>query len=199
MKKIISMIGMASLLVLSPSCKKSTVKPQEEPATQAKEETAKMYVMLDSKPCSTPQSEYTSATLDIRGIKVLNSQYGWENLTTVPGAWDVVSLQTAPVPVADLTEQSTVHTGTITKIALTIGDNNQLVVNNVGMSCYNISTKEIVLDLNQEIQMNTLNQLVVSIDICGNITVNNRYDQDPCYTLKPVMAIESFKASPLVQ
>jgi hypothetical protein len=200
MKKIMTIIGMASVMLLSPSCKKSSVKPQEPAAQQTKaEETAQMYVLLDSKPCSTPQSEYTSATVDIREIKVFNNSHGWESLTTVPGAWDVVSLQTAPVPVADLTEHSTVHAGTISKISLIIGTNNELVVNNVAQHCYNISQKEIVLDLEEEINVNTLNELVVSIDICGNFSVSTKYDQDPCYTLKPVMAVEGFKSMPLVK
>lgn len=201
MKKILTIIGMASAMLLSPSCKKSTVKPQEVGGTATQqvkqEETAKLTVLLDSKPCSNPQSQYTSATLDIRGIKVLNSEHGWEDLTPVPGAWDVVSLQSAPVPVADITEQSTVHTGSITQIALTIGDNNKLVVNDVAAHCYNISTKQIVLDVQGVINANTVNELVVSIDICGHISVQPKYQEDPCYTLTPVMAFESFKSSGL--
>lgn len=190
MKKIISMIGIASMFCLAPACKKSDAKPVE--ANKAHADTASLYVLLDSKPCSTPQSQYTSATIDIRGIKVYNTVHGWESLTPVPGAWDVVSLQTAVVPVADITENSTVHTGIITKIALTIGDNNQLVVNNDQARCYNIGTKEIILELEGEITANSLNEIVISIDICGNIEVTQHYNQDPCYTLNPVMAFESF-------
>jgi hypothetical protein len=196
MKKIMTIIGIASLLSLATFCKKDTAKPQEpdNPAVQSqqKEETAQLYVLLDSKPCSTPQNQYTSASVDIRGIKVHNSVYGWEELVPVPGAWDVVSLQQAPVPVADITEKSTVHTGTITQIVLTIGDNNKLVVNNAAARCYNISPKEITLDMNGVITAGTLNEIAVSIDICGNISVQTRYDQEPCYTLKPVMAFEHF-------
>jgi hypothetical protein len=192
MKKIISMIGIASMFCLAPACKKTDVKPAE-PAKVMHGDTASLYVLLDSKACATAQTEYNSATVDIRGIKVFNTTHGWEDLTPVPGAWDVVSLQTAPVPVADLTENTRVHTGVITKIALTIGDNNQLVVNNAQARCYNIATKEIVLELEGELKANTLNEIVISIDICGNIQVTQHYNQDPCYTLNPVMAFQSFK------
>jgi hypothetical protein len=198
MKKIMTFIGLAGILCLTPYCKKSSVKPQEPANSTAQQqqqqiqETAQLYVLLDSKPCSAPQKEFTSATVDIRGIKIKNSVSGWEDLTPVPGAWDVVSLQQAPVPVADITEKSTVHTGTITQIALTIGDNNHLVVNNSPARCYNISTKEIVLDMQGVITAGTLNEIVVSIDICGNISIQTKYDQEPCYTLKPVMAFEHF-------
>jgi hypothetical protein len=199
MKKMITMIGIAGMLSLVPSCKKSEVKPEAPSVTNNSEarqsqvqDTASLYVMIDSKPCSTPQSQYTSASIDIRGIKVLNSEHGWEELTPVAGAWDVVSLQTAPVPVADITERSSVHTGTISKIALTFGDNNQLVVNDQAARCYNIGKHEIVLDMQGEIKANTLNEIVVSIDICGNISVHTQYDHEPCYTLNPVMAVQSF-------
>lgn len=195
MKKLMTLIGIAGMLCLTPSCKKDEIQPKGTNVSAQKsteDAMATLYVMLDSKPCSTPQSQYTSATVDIRGIKVFNTVSGWEDLTAVPGAWDVVSLQTAPVPVADITEKSSVHAGTITKIALTFGDNNKLVVNDKAASCYKIDGREIVLDLKGEIKANTLNQLVVSIDICGNISVQTHYDSDPCYVLKPVMAVESF-------
>jgi len=196
MKKIITMIGVAGILSLLPFCKKSTAKP-EEPTTittqQLKQDTAQLYVLLDSKPCKIPQEEFTSATVDIRSIKVNNSVHGWEELIPVPGAWDVVSLQQASVPVADITEKSTVHTGTITQIALTFGNNNKLVVNDVAAPCYKIDGKEVILNFQGEIKPGTLNEIVVSIDICGNISIQNKYDQEPCYILKPVMAFQSFK------
>src|SRR5687768_13524261 len=110
MKKIIS-IGVAGVLCLFTACKKDEPQPVAAAAKQ-KQDTASLYVMIDSKPCSTPQKQYTSATVDIRKIKVLNSVHGWEELVPVPGAWDVVSLQTAPVPVAEITEVSRVHSGT---------------------------------------------------------------------------------------
>jgi hypothetical protein len=199
MKKIISMIGIAGSLCLFPCCKKSDNKPDVpgsgSPNTQQNMtavKNASLYVSLDSKACAVPQSEYTSATVDFRTIKVFNTEFGWEDLTAVPGAWDVVSLQTAPVPVAELTEISPVHSGTITKIKLIVGDNNQLVVNDQAARCYNISTHEIILDLEGEIEVGSLSRIVVSIDICGNITVEPRYNDEPCYTLKPVMKFESF-------
>jgi hypothetical protein len=191
MKRILSVIGIAGALCLFPGCKKSEIKPVgTASADLVQNKQATLYVLLDSKPCSTPQKEYTSATVDIRGIKVLNTEHGWEELVPVPGAWDVVSLQTAPVPVAEITENSTVHAGTITKITLTFGSNNQLVVNDQAADCYKIGAKEVTLDLNAEIQAETLNEIVVSIDICGNIEVS--YDGGTCYTLKPVMAFQSF-------
>jgi hypothetical protein len=192
MKKIIMMMGIAGMLYLLPGCEKSEVQSKETAQHKQQEDTATLYVLLDSKPCSIPQAQYTSATVDIRGIKVFNTEHGWEDLTPVPGAWDVVSLQTAPVPVADLTENSTVHTGTITKIALTFGDNNELVVNDNRARCYKIDGKELVLDLKGEITAGSLNEIVISIDICGNISVHEQYNDEPCYTLKPVMAFEDF-------
>jgi hypothetical protein len=196
MKKLISMIGIASAICLFPCCKKSDSQP-DVPSTQSSQvqkqiDTAKLYVLLDSKACATLQSQYTSASVDIRNIAVLNSEVGWEELTTVPGAWDVVSLQSAPVPVADLTEKSTVHAGSISKIRITFGDNNKLVVNDQPVDCYSLSRKEIILDLEANIEARSLNQIVVSIDICGNIKVTPRYNDTPCYTLDPVMAFESF-------
>lgn len=194
MKKIMTIMGLAGLLCLSPACRKSDVQPGGSTASDTKvqeENTASLFVLLDSKPCTDSQKEYTSATVDIRGIKVYNTEHGWEDLTPVPGAWDVVSLQTATVPIAAITETSTVHAGTITRIALTIGDNNHLVVNNAAARCYKIDPKEVVLELEGDIKAGTLNQIVVSIDICGNITVEPHYNDDPCYLLKPVMAFES--------
>ncbi|MGZ3921350.1 MAG: DUF4382 domain-containing protein [Bacteroidia bacterium] len=197
MKKIISMIGMGAMLCMVPSCKKSDVKPQEVNAVNAQQkqeqDTATLYVLLDSKRCSNQQSQYTSATVDIRGIKVYNTVHGWEDLTPVPGAWDVVSLQQATVAVADITEKSMVHSGSITKIALTFGTNNKLVVNDKAVPCYKIGVQEVVLDLKGEIRAGSVNELVVSIDICGNITVQTHYDQEPCYILNPIMAFESIK------
>ncbi|MCE3259651.1 MAG: hypothetical protein K0S12_1292 [Bacteroidetes bacterium] len=194
-----TIIGMAGILCFSPSCKKSDVKPQgsnnQSTQHQAHEEMAKLYVMIDSKSCETPQSEYTSATIDIRSIQVNNGEHGWEDLTPVPGAWDVVSLQTAPVPVAEITEVSTVHTGTITQIKLIIGDNNKLVVNDAAAKCYNVEPKEIILDLKGELRANTVNEIVISVDICGKFTVHTKYDEEPCYTLKPVMAFQSFSTT----
>jgi hypothetical protein len=195
MKKILCMMGMAGALLLVPACKKNDSGPSgpvNSSAAQQKQDTASLYVLIDSKPCSVPQDEFTSASVDIRGIKVFNAEHGWEDLTPVPGAWDVISLQTAPVPVAEITEVSGVHTGTITKIALTFGSNNQLVVNDQQAPCYRIGAAEVVLDLNAVIQAGTLNEIVVSIDVCGNIKLQNKYDQEPCYVLKPVMAFQSF-------
>jgi hypothetical protein len=207
MKKLITMIGVAGMVCLSPGCRKNVAQP-EVPTTNGtsrvqserttanarpgQQDTATLYVLLDSKPCTTPQSQYTSASIDIRRIQVFNADYGWEDLTPVPGAWDVVSIQSAPVPIAEITENSTVHAGRITKIALTFGDNNQLVVNDVGASCYKISGNRVTLDLDEEITTGTLNEIVVSIDICGNINVEPRTGQDPCYVLKPQFAFESF-------
>jgi hypothetical protein len=199
MKKLISMIGIGAALCLAPSCKKSDIKPQEVSANpqKAQEDTATLYVLLDSKPCSAPQDQYTSATVDIRGIKVFNTAHGWEDLTPVPGAWDVVSLQQASVPVADITEKSKVHSGTITKIALTFGTNNHLVVNDNAASCYRLKVHEVVLDLQGEISAGSVNEMVVSIDICGNITLQTHYGEDPCYILNPVMAFQSLKPAVL--
>jgi hypothetical protein len=196
MKKIMTMIGMAGIICLFPQCKKSAAKPDEvngpmSPQKMVQHDSTSLYVLLDSKPCSTPQGQYTSASIDIRHIQVFNTECGWQELTPVQGAWDVVSLQSAPVPVADITEQSSVCSGTITQIKLTFGDNNRLVVNDQAAPCYNLSTREVVLDMHGVINANTLNQLVVSIDICGNISVEQPYNEAPCYTLHPVMAFES--------
>jgi hypothetical protein len=195
MKKIMTMIGMAGMICLFPHCKKTDAKPTEPngPTTNQRmaQDTAKLYVLLESKPCSTPQKQYTSATLDIRHISVFNTESGWEELTPVAGAWDIVSLQSAPVPVADITEKSTVHTGTITQVKLTFGDNNKLVVNDQAAPCYQLSTREVVLDIHGQINAKTLNQMVISVDICGNITVVAPYDEPACYTLHPVMGFES--------
>jgi hypothetical protein len=190
MKRIISLIGVAGMLCLFPNCKKEKAEPVSEAKTE-QVDTASLYVMIDSKPCSIPQSQYTSASVDIRGIKIFSSVSGWQELTPVSGAWDVVSLQSAPVPVAEITEVTKVNAGAITKIMLTIGDNNKLVVNNQGASCYKIEPKEIVIELNGEIKADALNEIVLSIDICGNFSVQTRYQEDPCYTLKPVFAFKS--------
>ncbi|MCE3226118.1 MAG: hypothetical protein K0S32_669 [Bacteroidetes bacterium] len=204
MKKIMTIIGMAGMLCLAPSCKKKDVKPLEPNNNinvqhAVNQKTAQMHVLLDSKPCSEPQNAYTSATLDIREIKVFNSEHGWEDLTTVPGAWDVVSLQSAPIPVADLTEHTAIHTGTITQVKLVFGSNNKLVVNDQAASCYGLSTKEVILEMHGEINANTFNEMVISIDICGNISVHQKYDEDPCYTLKPVMAFQSLTSTQIPQ
>jgi hypothetical protein len=188
MKKIISLIGVIGMICLFPNCKKDEVKP----AAKAQQvDTASLYVMIDSKACATVQSEYTSATIDIRGIKIFSAEDGWQELTPVPGAWDVVSIQTAPVPIAEITEVTKVNAGAITKITLTIGNNNQLVVNDQGADCYNIATKEITLDVTGEIKAGALNEIVLSVDICGKFTVEPRYQDDPCYTLAPVFAFQS--------
>jgi hypothetical protein len=191
MKKIITLIGIAGTLCLSPGCKKKNVEPAEALAKQTVTDTATLYVLIDSKPCATPQTQYGSATIDIRGIKVFNTEAGWEELVPVPGAWDVVSLQTAQVPVAEITENTRVHAGAITKIALSIGDNNKLVVNDQAADCYKIASKEIVIDLQGEIKAGALNEIVLSLDICGNFSVQTRYNESPCYTLKPVFGFQS--------
>jgi hypothetical protein len=200
MKKIMTMMGIAGALCLAPSCKKNDVEPNalKTPVTQeVQNEKTSLVVVLDSKTCSRPQEQYTSATIDIRGIKVYSEEHGWQELETVPGAWDVVSLQSAPMPIAELTEPTGVKPGMISQIALTFGDNNQLVVNDAPARCYNLGEKEIVLDFEGEIKADMLNQLVISIDICGNIIVNEKYNEDPCYTLNPVMAFESL--TPVVE
>jgi hypothetical protein len=196
MKKIMTIIGLAGMICLFPNCKKSAAAPEHvngpmSPQKLVKQDSAKLYVLLNSKPCSTPQNQYTSATLDIRHISVFNTETGWEELTPVAGAWDLVSLQSAAVPVADITEKSSVSTGTLTQIKLTFGDNNKLVVNNQAAPCYNLSTREVVLDMKGQLNVNTLNQIVISVDICGNITVEQPYNEGPCYTLHPMLAFES--------
>ena len=189
------MIGIGAMLCFVPSCKKSDIKPQKVDETYGtqlqKPGNASLYVMLESKSCATPQKEFTSATVDIRGIKVFNPAFGWEELTAVSNAVDVIALQNGPVTMTKLSETSTIHSGAITKIALTIGDNNKLVVNNKPIRCYNISKRDVVIDLKGEIDAGSANKLVLSIDVCGNITVQSKYDQEPCYTLNPVMAFEN--------
>jgi hypothetical protein len=191
MKSTISILGIVGALCLFPGCKKDDVQPIAAVSKTTAPDTASLYVLLDSKACATVQSQYSSATIDIRGIQVFSTEHGWQDLTTVPGAWDVVSLQTAPVPVADLTETTKVKAGAITKIKLTIGDNNQLVVDDKQASCYKIAKKEIILDVQADVKANALNEIVISIDICGNFTVEQRYQEDPCYTLNPVFAFQN--------
>lgn len=191
MKKTISTIGIVGMICLFLYCKKDNPQPAAAAEKTVQSDTATLYVLIDSKRCSIPQAQYTSATIDIRGIKVFNTVHGWEELTPVSGAWDVVSLQTAPVPVAEITENTKVHSGTITKIMLTIGTNNKLVVENKAADCYKIGVKEITLELNGEIKADALNELVLSIDICGKFTVTHRYQEETCYTLTPVFGFQS--------
>jgi hypothetical protein len=96
------------------------------------------------------------------------------------------------VPVAEITENTNIKAGTITKIQLTFGDNNHLGVNNEGVDCYKLAKKEITLDMNAVLMAEALNEIVVSIDICGNFSAEPRYQQKPCYTLNQVMAFQSF-------
>lgn len=193
MKKIISMIGFASILCLFPCCKKNDAQPTGPTSSQNqnKNTAAGLFVLIDSEPCDTPMSEYTSATLDIRGVAVFSEGH-WTDLMPVAGAWDLVSLQSAPVPVAEITENSTIEAGTITKVKLTFGSNNQLVVGNQPARCYNISPQEVIIDVEAEVEVGTLNQLVLSVDVCGNILVTPRYQDDPCYTLNPIFSFQSF-------
>jgi hypothetical protein len=191
MKNTISTITIAAILCLFAGCKKDDTHPSAAAVRTTLPDTATLYVMIDSKHCSTPQSEYTSASVDIRGIKVFYTDHGWIDLTPVPGAWDLVSLQTAPVPVAEITENSKVFAGAITKIMLTVGDNNKLVVDNKAANCFKIGTKEIMIDLQGNIQANALNELVLSVDICGKFTVVSKYQEETCYTLTPAFAFQS--------
>jgi hypothetical protein len=209
MKKLMIMIGISGALCLIPSCKKNVVNPSPKngdasatttqaasPATNtlARQtltgDTASLYVLIDSKPCGTLQPQYPAVTVDIRGIEVFNRDYGWESLTPVPGAWDVVSIQAAPVPIAEITEVSQVHAGRITKIALTIGDNNHLTVNESEASCYKIAGKRFVIDLDENITKDALNEIVLSIDICGNIQLETT-EEGSCYVLKPEFQFQS--------
>jgi hypothetical protein len=187
MKRVISILGIAAGLYLLPGCKKDNTVPAGR-APQA--DTATLYVMINSLPCDSTMKQYTSASVDIRGIKVLTTA-GWEELTPVPGAWDVVSLQTAPVPVAEITNNTKVQAGTISKIMLTFGTNNKLVVNNQAATCYKLGVTEVTLDVQGEIKADALNEIVLNIDICGKFTVQQRYQEDPCYTLTPTFTFKS--------
>ncbi len=189
MKNTLSILGIAGILCLFPSCKKENPEPVVEAKTR-QVDTASLYVLINSKACATLQTEYTSATLDIRGIKVFSAEHGWQELTPVAGAWDLVSLQSATVPVAEITENTKVKAGAITKIMLTFGTNNQLVVDNQAATCYKIGVKEVTIDFEGEIKAGALNEIVLNVDICGNFSVETRYQEDPCYTLTPMIEFQ---------
>jgi hypothetical protein len=206
MKKLITLIGIVSALSLIPGCRKDSVQPikpvnSNAPAIHSSDpmiaaritsgDTASLYVLIDSEPCGTVQSQYTSASVDIRDIEVFNTQYGWEHLTPVPGAWDVISIESAPVPIAEITEVSQVHAGEISKIRLTIGENNQLVVNNEAASCYKIQGNKIVINLDETITADALNEIVLNIDICGKFKTEVQEDSSICYLLKPEFSFQS--------
>jgi hypothetical protein len=195
MKKIVSIIGIAGVLCLFPHCKKDSEKP-EQPATpgskQQSRTTAQLHAQLTSKLCVPQQEQYDQVILKITGAKVYNTVYGWEELVPMPSGADLVTLQTAPLPIIDFTEYTTVHEGLITKITLTFSETNQLTVNDRVASCYKLAYHEMTLDIEGEIHAGTFNEILLGIDICGNISVETRYQQEPCYTLNQVMEFKHF-------
>lgn len=187
------MIGIGAALCMVPSCKKSDIKPQEAAAsnTQQQEQNGTtMYVMLASKPCSTPQKDYTSVIVDIRSIRVYNTLHGWEELPSIAGKWDLVNMQKENIPGLNITERVAVNSGLITKVAITFGENNKLEVNNYPASCFNLGAREVILDLKGEVKAGAVNEILISMDICGNIMAETNSDGNSCYTLKPVMEFQ---------
>lgn len=202
MKKLITMIGMGALLCLAPSCNKSKIMPQETAAVNTEAQRApapqdpfvqvntSFYVMLASTFCSNPEKQYTSLMLDIKGVRVFNPATGWQDLKTVPAGWDLVYSQQGIAPGWNITERMPVNPGKITQMAITFGNNNKLVVNNSPASCFKLGAQEVVVDVRGEIKEGAVNELLVGIDICGNIGVQSVPDMDPCYVLKPVLHFE---------
>ncbi|MCW3078177.1 MAG: hypothetical protein JWO32_2786 [Bacteroidetes bacterium] len=186
---------------MAPSCKKSNMMPKgvsdatetqqkQGPSPQPVPDNTSMYVMLASKPCSNPQKEYTSLTVDIRGVKVYSPENGWVTLPMVAGWWDLVSMQQGNSAGLNITNRIAVRPGGITKVAVSFGVNNKLVVNNDAASCFKLGTQEVVFDMKGEVQKNAVNELLIAMDICGNISVETNNDGNKCYLLKPVVQFE---------
>jgi hypothetical protein len=197
MKKLITMIGLGAVLCSVPACKKSNIAPKEATASNSIEQrdpglplqpvegNTSLYVMLASKACLSPQKEYTSLKVDIRGIRFYTAEEGWQALPTIDAGWDLVSMQQGPG--LNITNVKAVSPGTITKVAIFFGDHNELVVNDRPASCFKLGAQEVIIDLKEGIIANAVNELQVSIDICGHIGVQPNADGTQCYILKPVM------------
>lgn len=182
-----------------PACKKSNITPKDSIATvtgdnqrlmQQDAVGTSLYVMLASKPCVTPQKEYTSLTVDIKGVRVYSLENGWQTLPVTATGLDLVSMQQENMPSLNLTDRIMVQAGTITKVAINFGVNNKLVVNNKPESCLKLGTQEVILDLKGEVKKDAVNELLVSMDICGNITAQTGNDGNRCYLLNPSMKFE---------
>jgi hypothetical protein len=201
MKKLITMIGLGAALCLVPACKKSNIAPKEATASnsieqrdpglplQPVEQNTSLYVMLASKACLSPQKEYTSLKVEIRGIRFYTAEEGWQALPTIDAGWDLVSMQQGTG--LNITNVKTVSPGTITRVAIIFGDHNELVVNDrPAASCFKLGAQEVIIDLKEGIKANAVNELLVSIDICGHIGVQQNNDGTQCYILKPVMEFQ---------
>lgn len=199
MKKLITIIGMGAMLCMVPACKKSDIKPQNlqevtastakqgQPAAPVNQNNTSMYVMLASKTCANPQKEYSSLIVDIKSVKIYSDKYGWEELPAFVNGWDLVSMQQANITGLNITDRLPVHSGTITKVAVIFGDNNKLVVNDKTASCFKVGTREVIVSLRGEIKANAVNELLLSMDMCGNVSVQTNSDGSQCYVLKPLV------------
>lgn len=200
MKKLITMIGMGTLLCLVPSCKKSNLMPREAsetgtvnntlqrepgPSLPMDQNSTSMYVMFSSKSCSMPQREFTSLLLDLKGIEVYTDGYGWETLPVITNGWDVVAMQHSDIGL-NVTDRIAVRPGIITKIAINFGDNNRLEVNG-RPACFKIGNHEVMMDVKGEVRKGYINQLNLNMDICGNIGTQANPDDNSCFILKPVV------------
>lgn len=202
MKKLITMIGIGALLFLAPSCEKSNIQPIDNSATTELEERSigqdlqplrnktSLYVMLSSKPCLSPQREYTALMINIKAIRFYTEQHGWQSIQPLNQSFDLVKMQSMDTGF-NITDRYIVPPGTITKVALTFGDQNRLAVNNVPVNCFKLANQEVVLDMKGEIKAKEVNELLLSMDICGNISLqNNNSGDNKCYILKPLVEFQ---------
>ncbi|MBA3664581.1 MAG: DUF4382 domain-containing protein [Bacteroidetes bacterium] len=200
MKKLITIIGMGAMLCMVPACKKSDIKPQElstttadakqSPQSDPQTQDASLYVMLASKGCSTPQKDYTSVIVDIKSVKVYNAENVWVELPVVSGTWDLVRMQQGDIPGLNITDRKNVKAGAISKVAITFGDNNKLVLNNKPVSCFKLGAQEVIMNIRGEVMAGRVNELLMSINICDNMSTQVNKDGTTCYILKPDMQFQ---------
>lgn len=192
------MIGIGAALCMVPSCKKSNLMPQEvtNSAVSAErqlpqqdpqvQDATTMYVMLASKGCDNTQRDFTSVIVDIDRVKVFSEEHGWVELPALAGSWDLVRMQKNDIPGFNITDRVAMKAGIITKVAITFGENNKLVVNGKPAECFKLGAQEIMIDLKGEVKANEVNELKLAMNICGNIGTQTNGDGTQCFIMKPV-------------
>jgi hypothetical protein len=222
MKKLMYAMGFIGLLSLLPSCAKSTKfapasetqssnRPAPEHATEVvlpeNTESGLLAVRLTATGCDQIQSEpqtpeleneqarlspFSSIKLDIRAIKVYSEENGWSDLKVNAAVYDLITLQNELGE--EIAARTSLKEGNISKIAITFGRSNSVMVKGKTF-CLRSSANEVIVDLKAKLQAEHYGEMILNIDFCNNIHLEDNYDSGSCYVIKPMITLKQYKTA----
>jgi hypothetical protein len=220
MKKLIYAMGFIGLISLLPSCTKSnklapaseTISsnrpaPEEGTPITIPDETPRgvLAVRLVSSGCDQIQVEtpdldteesrlepYSAINLDIRQIKVYSAENGWEDLKVNAAVYDLITLQNELGE--EIAARTSIKEGNISKISITLGRGNSIMIKGKTF-CLRPSANEIIVDVKAKLQAEHFGEMILNIDFCNAIHLEDHYDTGSCYVLKPMVSLKQYKTS----